>query len=46
VLEVNFWVDDPIVFTQPWTSVVTYARSAGMDPETVCQEGFLFGHAF
>jgi hypothetical protein len=46
VLEVNFRVDDPIVFTQAWTTVVTYARANGVDPETVCQEGFLFGHAF
>jgi hypothetical protein len=46
VLEVNFWVDDPIVFTQPWTSVVTYARSDGVDPEAVCQEGLMFNHPF
>jgi hypothetical protein len=46
VLEVNFRVDDPVVYTQPWTTVVTYARSDRADPEAVCQEGLLFDHTF
>jgi hypothetical protein len=46
VLEVDFWVDDPLVFTQPWKSIVTYARASKVDPEDICQEALMFNHPF
>jgi hypothetical protein len=42
ILEIDFWVDDPLVYTQPWTSVITYARSDKLPGERVCQEGQMF----
>lgn len=43
LLEVDFWVDDPIVFTQPWRSVVTYPRGTKLGNERVCRETRIFG---
>jgi hypothetical protein len=42
ILEVHFWVDDPLVYTQPWTSVVTYPRAERLGREYVCREGLMF----
>jgi hypothetical protein len=37
-LQIEFTVDDPGVFTMPWSAVVTYRRAAGTLQETVCAE--------
>jgi hypothetical protein len=42
ILEVHFWVDDPLVYTQPWVSVVTYPRAERLGKERVCREGQMF----
>ena len=42
ILEISFWVDDPFVYTQSWTSVVTYARADKVGGEYVCQETRLY----
>jgi len=42
ILEVQFWVDDPVVFTQPWTSETTYWRGERLGKERVCREGQMF----
>lgn len=46
VLEVEFQVDDPLVFTQSWSSTLTYARAEKMEEEDVCQEAIMFNHPF
>ena len=38
VLEANFLVDDPLVYTQPWRSVVTHPRTEKLGVERVCRE--------
>lgn len=42
VLEIAFWVDDPAVYTQPWTSVTTYSRTDRLGREYVCAETLMF----
>jgi hypothetical protein len=42
ILEIQFWVEDPLVFTQPWTSVITYSRAEKLGLERVCREMLLF----
>ncbi len=42
ILEISFWVDDPLVYTQSWTSVVTYARAEKLGIERLCREGQMF----
>jgi hypothetical protein len=37
-LQVLFTVDDPAVFTTPWSATVTYGRGSTEWPETVCAE--------
>jgi len=37
-LQVLFTVDDPAVFTTPWSATVTYGRGTDVWPETVCAE--------
>jgi hypothetical protein len=37
-LEVSFTVEDPKVFTTPWSGRVTYRRVVGVWPEAVCSE--------
>jgi hypothetical protein len=37
-LQVDFTVEDPGVFTTPWSGRVTYRRVTGIWPEAVCQE--------
>ena len=37
-LQVEFTVDDPATFTQPWSGRVTYRRVLGEWPESVCAE--------
>jgi hypothetical protein len=37
-LQVEFTVEDPGVFTQPWSGRVTYRRLIGDWPEAVCAE--------
>jgi hypothetical protein len=37
-LQVEFTVEDPAVFTMPWTGRVTYRRLIGAWPEAVCAE--------
>lgn len=37
-LQVLFTVDDPAVFTTPWSATVTYGRGSTDWPETVCAE--------
>jgi hypothetical protein len=38
-LQIVFTVDDPAVFTMPWSAAVTYARALGGWEERVCAEG-------
>lgn len=38
-LQVVFTVEDPAVFTAPWSAAVTYARALGGWEERVCAEG-------
>ena len=42
ILEVQFRVDDPLVYTQPWTSIVTNPRADKLGTERVCREGQMF----
>ena len=43
-LQVEFMVEDPGVFTMPWSGRVTYRRLIGNWPEAVCAENpFFFG---
>jgi hypothetical protein len=37
-LQISFSVDDPAVFTTPWSAQVTYRRSAGPWEERVCAD--------
>jgi hypothetical protein len=37
-LQISFTVDDPAVFTAPWSARVTYRRSAGPWEERVCAD--------
>ena len=37
-LQVQFTVEDPEVFTTPWSGLVTYRRLIGAWPESVCAE--------
>jgi hypothetical protein len=37
-LQIEITVDDPAVFTTPWTGLVTYRRAQGEWPEAVCAE--------
>jgi hypothetical protein len=37
-LQVEFTVDDPNVFTTPWSGRITYRRVMGIWPEAVCSE--------
>jgi hypothetical protein len=37
-LQVDFTVEDPNVFTAPWSGRITYRRVTGVWPEAVCQE--------
>src|SRR6266699_3335622 len=38
VLQLHFTVEDPGVFTTPWTSTITYRRSTGPWTELICAE--------
>jgi len=47
-LQLTFTVEDPNVFTTPWSAVVTYRRTTGPWLEQVCAEGlqdYYAGHA-
>ena len=37
-LQVEITVDDPAVFTTPWSGLVTYRHAQGEWPEAVCAE--------
>ena len=37
-LQVLFTVDDPAMFTTPWSATITYGRGSSDWPETVCAE--------
>ncbi len=37
-LQLQFTVEDPGVFTMPWTATITYGRGSNDWPETVCAE--------
>ena len=37
-LQIEITVDDPAVFTTPWSALVTYRRAQGEWPEAVCAE--------
>jgi hypothetical protein len=37
-LHLEFFVEDPAVFTQPWSAQVTYTRFKGQWQEQVCAE--------
>jgi hypothetical protein len=37
-LQLLFTVDDPEVFTMPWSATITYGRGSNEWPETVCAE--------
>jgi hypothetical protein len=37
-LQLTFTVEDPGVFTMPWTATITYGRGSNEWPETVCAE--------
>lgn len=37
-LQVTFTVDDPKMFTAPWSGVVTFRRNVGPWPERICAE--------
>jgi hypothetical protein len=37
-LQVEITVDDPIMFTSPWSALVTYRHALGKWPEAVCAE--------
>jgi hypothetical protein len=37
-LQLHFTVEDPGVFTMPWTATITYGRGSEEWPETVCAE--------
>jgi hypothetical protein len=37
-LQLTFTVDDPGVFTMPWTATITYGRGSDEWPETACAE--------
>ena len=37
-LQLHFTVDDPDVFTMPWSATITYGRGSDQWPETVCAE--------
>jgi hypothetical protein len=37
-LQLQFTVEDPGVFTMPWTATITYGRGSDEWPETVCAE--------
>jgi hypothetical protein len=37
-LQLEFTVDDPDVFTTPWSATITYGRGSNDWPETVCAE--------
>jgi hypothetical protein len=41
-LQVEFTVEDPLVFTTPWSGRVTYRRLIGDWPEAVCAENPFF----
>jgi len=44
-LQVEFTVEDPGVFTTPWSGRVTYRRVIGDWPEAICAEHpAVFGH--
>src|ERR1700685_799316 len=40
-LQVEITVDDPAVFTTPWSALVTYRHAQGDWPEAVCAENTL-----
>jgi hypothetical protein len=37
-LQIHFTVEDPGVFTMPWTATITYGRGSNEWPEVVCAE--------
>jgi hypothetical protein len=37
-LQLTFTVEDPVVFTMPWTATITYGRGSNEWPETACAE--------
>jgi hypothetical protein len=37
-LQLQFTVEDPGVFTMPWSATITYGRGSDEWPETVCAE--------
>jgi hypothetical protein len=37
-LQLQFTVDDPGVFTMPWSATITFGRGSNEWPETVCAE--------
>ena len=39
MLAVHFWIEDPLVYAQPWTSVATYPRAEKMGVERIYREG-------
>jgi len=39
-LQLTFTVEDPGVFTTPWTATITYGRGSGEFAEEVCAENF------
>jgi hypothetical protein len=47
-LQLTFTVEDPIVFTTPWSAVVTYRRAGSQWQEQICAESlqdYYAGHA-
>ena len=38
VLQLQFTVEDPNVFTMPWTALITYRRNVGEWTELICAE--------
>jgi hypothetical protein len=46
ILEVSFLVDDPLVYTQTWSSVLTFARQEKMGGEYVCRESQMYPTPF
>lgn len=43
VLQADFWVDDPVVYTQPWRYSLTYARAEKLGGEYICRESRIYG---
>ncbi len=38
MLQLQFTVEDPNVFTMPWTALITYRRNVGEWTELICAE--------